>query len=58
MVVRDPVNLFVPLKVFASPKSVDDAAPERDVRKPASLLNHDNFTDDEAMVFTCPFVPV
>lgn len=27
-------------------------------RNPASLLNHDNFTDDEAMVETSPLVPV
>ncbi len=25
---------------------------------PASLLNHDSCTDDEAIVFTLPFVPV
>jgi hypothetical protein len=29
-----------------------------EVIKPESLLNHDNFTDDEAMVETSPFVPV
>jgi hypothetical protein len=29
-----------------------------DVRNPASLLNHDNLTDDEAIVCTSPFVPV
>ena len=27
------------------------------VVNPASLLNHDNFTDDEAIVFTTPPVP-
>jgi hypothetical protein len=43
--------------VFVSPSSVDDAAPDSDVRNPASLLNHDSLTDDEAIVFNCPPVP-
>ncbi len=38
--------------------SVDDAAPASDVRNPASLLNHDRFTDDEAIVCTSPLLPV
>ena len=29
-----------------------------DVRNPASLLNHDRFTDDEAIALTAPFDPV
>ena len=29
-----------------------------DVENPASLLNHESCTDDEAIVLTCPFVPV
>jgi hypothetical protein len=31
---------------------------DTDVRNPASLLNHDSLTDEEAMVETIPFVPV
>ena len=41
-----------------SDRSVDDAAPASDVRNPASLLNHDRFTDDEAIALTAPFDPV
>ena len=40
-----------------SDRSVEEAAPASDVRNPASLLNHDRFTDDEAIVCTSPFVP-
>jgi hypothetical protein len=29
-----------------------------EVRKPASLLNHDSLIDDDAIVCTRPFVPV
>jgi len=28
------------------------------VKKPASLLNQESLTDDDAIVFTCPLVPV
>ena len=49
-VVDDRANRFTPEKKLVSANSVDDAAPDSEVRKPASLLNHDNFTDDEAMV--------
>ena len=28
------------------------------VRKPASLLNHESLIEEEAIVFTCPLVPV
>ena len=43
------VKLSVPEKVFESPSNVDDAAPERDVRKLASLVNQLSLTDDEAI---------
>ena len=52
------MKLSVPENVLASPKSVDDAAPERDVKKPASLLNQLSLTDDEAIGCTKPFDPV
>ena len=29
-----------------------------EVKNPASLLNQDSLTDDEAMVFACPLLPV
>ena len=29
-----------------------------DVTNPASLLNHESLTEDEAIVFTCPAEPV
>lgn len=45
------------LHVLVSASNVDDAAPDSDVRNPASLLNHDSLTDDEATVFSCPPVP-
>ena len=57
-VVDDRENLFTPVHVFVSESSVDDAAPDSDVRNPASLLNHDSFTDDEAIVDTSPLLPV
>ena len=57
-VVDDRENLFTPVHVFVSDSSVDDAAPDSDVRNPASLLNHDSFTDDEAIVDTSPLLPV
>ena len=57
-VVDERANLFTPVKLFVSDKSVDDAAPTSDVRNPASLLNHDSFTDDDAIVCTNPFDPV
>ena len=41
-----------------SDRSVEEAAPASDVRNPASLLNHDRFTDDEAIALTAPFDPV
>lgn len=62
-VVNDPYvvdeyeNVCFAVHVFVSPRSVDDAAPDSDVRNPASLLNQDSLTDDEATVFSCPPVP-
>ncbi len=62
-VVNDPYvvdeyeNVCFAVHVFVSPSSVDDAAPDSDVRNPLSLLNHDSLTDDEAIVFSCPPVP-
>ena len=44
--------------MFESASSVEEAAPDSDVRNPASLLNQDSLIDDEAIVFTLPFVPV
>ncbi len=44
--------------MFESARSVDEAAPESDVRKPASLLNHESCTEDEAIVDTFPVDPV
>ena len=41
-----------------SDRSVEEAAPASDVRNPASLLNHDRFTDDEAIALTAQFDPV
>ncbi len=43
---------------MVSERSVDDAAPASDVRKPASLLNHDRLIDDDAIEFSLPFVPM
>ena len=57
-VVDDSENLFTPVHVFVSERRVDEAAPDSDVRNPASLLNHDNFTEDEAIVETSPLLPV
>ena len=57
-VVDDRANLFTPVKLLVSDNSVDEAAPDSDVRNPASLLNHDSFTDDEAIVDTSPLLPV
>jgi hypothetical protein len=57
-VVDEFVNICRPVNVFVSARSVDDAAPERDVRKPASLLNQERFTEEDAIVFTVPPVPM
>ncbi len=57
-VVDELENLFTPVKLLVSDRRVDEAAPVSDVRKPASLLNHDSFTDDEAIVETIPLLPV
>jgi hypothetical protein len=57
-VVEDRANLLTPEKKFVSDSSVDDAAPDSDVRNPASLLNHDSLIDDEAIALTAPFDPV
>ena len=40
-----------------SDRRVDEAAPASDVRNPASLLNHESFTDVEAIVCTNPLLP-
>jgi hypothetical protein len=56
-VVEELVNVWRPVNVLVSERSVEEAAPERDVRKPASLLNHERFTDEDAIVFTKPPVP-
>ncbi len=56
-VVDEYENVCLALHVFVSPSSVDDAAPDSDVRNPASLLNQDSLTDDEASVSSCPPVP-
>ena len=62
-VVNDPYvvdeyeNVCFAVHVFVSASSVDDAAPDSDVRNPLSLLNQDSLTDDEAIVFSCPPVP-
>ncbi len=57
-VVEDRANRLTPEKKLVSDSSVDDAAPDSDVRNPASLLNHDNRIDDEAIVDTSPLLPV
>ncbi len=57
-VVDDNANLFTPEKKLVSDSSVDEAAPDSEVRNPASLLNHDSRIDDEAIVCTSPFDPV
>jgi hypothetical protein len=57
-VVDEKLNLFTPEKKLVSDSSVDEAAPDSEVKNPASLLNHDRFTDEEAIVCTNPFVPV
>ena len=54
----EPVNWLVFENVLKSASSVDEAAPDSDVKNPASLLNHDNFTEDEAIVCVRPFDPV
>ena len=52
------VKLFVFVNVLKSLRSVDEAAPDSDVRNPASLLNHDSLIDDEAVALTSPLDPV
>jgi hypothetical protein len=56
-VVDENAKRFTPEKKFVSERSVDDAAPESDVRKPASLLNQESLTDEDAIVCTRPPVP-
>jgi hypothetical protein len=41
-----------------SERRVEEAAPAREVIKPASLLNHDSCTEDDAIVDTFPVEPV
>ena len=57
-VVDELENVFNAEKKLVSDSSVDDAAPDSDVRNPASLLNHDSRIDDEAIVCTSPLLPV
>ena len=53
-----PVKVFAPVNELLSASKVEEAAPESEVRKPLSLLNQESLTEEDAMVFTCPFVPV
>jgi len=46
------------VKVFASERRVDEAAPESEVRKPASLLNHERLIEELATVLSFPVEPM
>ena len=57
-----PVMIFekvlLPEKVLLSERSEDEAAPESDVRKPASFVNQERLTEEEAIELTKPPEPM